>query len=353
MNEPSSSRNPHRRAARAAVTSSARTVATDAVRDGARPQRAPTFSIVMPSHDNGPYLREAVESALRQTRPPHEVLVVDDGSRDGSVELLRGYGERVRVVEVEPCTIGAARNAALPLVTGEYVVLLDADDVLLPWALEVWAREIVRHGRPVLAMSRWRQFATADELPVEPGETRARAWPDLLAAMGEPLPITTATAIRADALRRAGGFLSARFGSEDIDLWLRIGLDGGFVYLDGAPLYGYRQHAGSTTHTVARLIPGIDHLVRRERAGAYPGGRARARQRRRLIARNVLFAVGRCWQLGAYGAGYRLWLRSLPYTVGAGLGGEARRIALRPLRARVHRWRQRGGVRTLTPRPRH
>ena len=94
-------------------------------------------SVVVTSHDYGQFVAAAVDSALAQTHPDVEVVVVDDGSTDGSRELLRGYGERIVLVEqanagqAVACTVGFRRS------TGAAVLFLDADDLLEPQALEV------------------------------------------------------------------------------------------------------------------------------------------------------------------------------------------------------------------------
>ncbi len=299
--------------------------------------RSPTISIVMPSHDNVLYLKTAIDSALGQSLAPLEIVVVDDGSTDGSQQVLRSYGERIRLLSVPPCTIGAARNAALAEVRGEYVLLLDADDVLLPWAVEVLTATITEHDRPTIVMSRWRAFREMTELPVLQGRAVTRRWPDFLAATNEPMQITTATAVRTDAVRGVGGFYEAHFGSEDMDLWLRLGAAPGFVYLDEAPIYGYRLHPTSTTHTASRLVPGIRFLMNRERRGVYPGGAARAQQRRHLIGRNVVFATARCRKIGAYGAAYALLASGVPWMVRYGLADDLWRLASKPLRLALRR----------------
>lgn len=223
----------------------------------------------------------------------------------------------------------------MSVVTGEYVLLLDADDILLPWALETVARAALDHGGPTLIMSRWQPFQREEELPTECVGTRARAWPDFLSSVHEHVPVTTATAVRRDTLRRFGGFHEAHFGSEDLDLWLRLGTSPGFVYLDGTPIYGYRQHASSTTHQAERLAPGVHFLCSRERHGAYPGEKERADDRRHLIGRNVLYAANRCMKLGAYRRAYGLLVDGMGFMVGHGLGREEASLAMSPIRRRL------------------
>src|SRR3954449_8708213 len=78
------------------------------------------------------FLSTAIESALAQTHPDVEVVVVDDGSTDGSREVIAGYGDRVRAVYKENGGQASAFNAAFAACTGDVVIFLDADDALLP-----------------------------------------------------------------------------------------------------------------------------------------------------------------------------------------------------------------------------
>lgn len=302
----------------------------------------PGFSVLMPAYNVEGFIAEALDSVLAQSRAPSEIIVVDDASTDRTPEILERYRGRITMLRQERSGSGVARNRAAAAASGEYLVMLDADDILLPWALETVASHVVEHARPTVVMSRWRKFTDAGSLPQSPSEVKARSWPDLLASSAVRKPLTMASAVRADAFRRVSGFVPGAHSSEDIDLWLRLGTAPGFLYLDGGPLYGYRQRAGSTTQTARRLEHGIGRLVDEERRGRYPGGARRARERRRILTRNVVWGVKRCWSLGDHGAGTRLFFASLALfsdaealAEAATLGPAWARWALRSLRGRA------------------
>jgi glycosyltransferase involved in cell wall biosynthesis len=92
----------------------------------------PQISVMIPAFDAGPYLGEAIESALTQSLPPSEVIVVDDGSEDDTLTVARSFGERVRAVRQERGGNGAARNTAVSLASGNLYAFLDADDRFTP-----------------------------------------------------------------------------------------------------------------------------------------------------------------------------------------------------------------------------
>src|ERR1700712_4546869 len=85
-------------------------------------------SILIPAFNAGPWIRQCVDSALEQTYPAKEVLVVDDGSTDDTLDVLHSYGTRVQVVTGQHAGGNAARNKLLNLAKGEWLQYLDADD---------------------------------------------------------------------------------------------------------------------------------------------------------------------------------------------------------------------------------
>ncbi len=91
-----------------------------------------TVSVIIPAYNAARYLAQAIDLALGQTHRPHEVIVVDDGSRDATPEVCKSYGDRIRTIRQENQGEAGARNAALELAAGEFIALLDADDLCAP-----------------------------------------------------------------------------------------------------------------------------------------------------------------------------------------------------------------------------
>lgn len=97
-----------------------------------RPGPAPTFSIVTPAYEAAGSIAECVESALAQTLPAHEIIVVDDGSTDGTADRLAEYRDRIVYVRQENRGAAAALNVGVHSATGDFVAILDADDAYEP-----------------------------------------------------------------------------------------------------------------------------------------------------------------------------------------------------------------------------
>jgi glycosyltransferase involved in cell wall biosynthesis len=125
----------------------------------------PTASVIVPAYNVEPYLREALESVLAQTVTPHEIVVVDDGSTDGTGavadEIAREH-PLVRVVRQANGGPAVARNTAIEMSTGEFLVFLDADDVMLPDRIEQQLGYLLAHPEVGLVVG-------AVELMAEPG----------------------------------------------------------------------------------------------------------------------------------------------------------------------------------------
>jgi glycosyltransferase involved in cell wall biosynthesis len=96
-----------------------------------------SISVIIPTYNYGRYVREAIDSALAQTHPPFEVIVVDDGSTDETPRVLAEFGQRIRVIRQENQGVAAARNTGVAAARGEYLALLDSDDVWKPRKLEL------------------------------------------------------------------------------------------------------------------------------------------------------------------------------------------------------------------------
>jgi glycosyltransferase involved in cell wall biosynthesis len=117
-------------------------------------------SVIIPTYNRALICRTAVESVLSQTHGNVEVVVVDDGSKDNTRELINGLDKRVKYIYQANAGVSAARNTGLGAATGDYIAFLDSDDVWLPWKLE--AQLSVLHAYPEAGMV-WTDMLAVDE----------------------------------------------------------------------------------------------------------------------------------------------------------------------------------------------
>lgn len=192
------------------------------------------FSVVIPLFNKAPHIERAIASVLEQTLPPHEIIVVDDGSTDGSLEIVRAMEDaRITVLTRSPPGPGgyAARNLGVEASRGEWVAFLDADDLWYPEHLANLSKAITACEQPVgCAFSRFmvREEGKDREYPIAERSLKPHAANDLRTVVEAWMvtrrcPLWTgAVAFRRDLLIEAGLFPAgrARRGG-DKDLWLR------------------------------------------------------------------------------------------------------------------------------------
>ncbi len=107
-------------------------------------QPGPRFSVIIPNYNNGSTIAAAIESVLAQRYRAHEIIVIDDGSRDNSREVVGHFGERVRYIYQDNAGVSVARNHGARVASGDWLAFLDADDLYLPERLQAHADWIVR-----------------------------------------------------------------------------------------------------------------------------------------------------------------------------------------------------------------
>lgn len=276
------------------------------------------FSVVIPTYDRMAFLPATLAAVFAQRFTDFEVLVVDDGSSDGTAEYLRSLGDRVTVLRQPNRGPGAARNLGLRHAKGRYVAFLDSDDRWFPWTLEAYARMAAEHGEPAILSPSVIEFGEDAELArVAETPVSCIASGDFLSAWRRPATVGSGLgAVRRDALEATGGFTELAVNAEDHDLMLRLGTAPGFVSLRAPAVQAWRRHASGLSIDLGRLVAGCEFLVRREREGAYPGGTARARERRDVIARHVRPVSLECLRRGQVQAGWGLYSRTLGWHLG-------------------------------------
>ena len=250
------------------------------------------ISVIIPTYNRASDCARAIESCLDQLGDYDEIVVVDDGSTDNTIETLQAYVDRlpgvVRVFQQENAGVGVARNTAIGEALGEYIVLLDSDDILLPWTLQRVRDAAERFDSPALIAGPTVFFEDPSEVDVssEPSPSAAY-YRDLLSCWKKPpyLP-GSGVAARRDFLEDVGGFFPHRHLGEDIDLYLKLGEKPGFVLYD-YPIYAqYRPR--SCAHTGISQNPqsvhtSCEYLLDRLAAGDYGDPKARRREREAWI----------------------------------------------------------------------
>lgn len=216
--------------------------------------------MVIPVYDGAPYLGEAIDSVLGQTRPPDEVVIVDDGSVDSTPEVIASYGPPVRGVRQPHLGNAAAVNRGIEATKGQFVAFLDADDVWAQDKLAVQLEVLESDGDTDAVFGLVEQFLSEDADPSLASKVVIPPAPQ--AGVSK-----TAMLIRRPALDRVGNFNEARTNSDFTDWYLRA-LEQGLTSripqvivarrrIHGANL-GIREHDRQWPETLDALKASLD-----------------------------------------------------------------------------------------------
>lgn len=222
-------------------------------------------SVVIPLFNKAKFIAEALASALAQSHPPREILVVDDASTDDGPSIVRSFeASSVRLIAQSNQGPGQARNRGIAEAQGEWVAFLDADDLWLDDHLAELGRLHHRHfDVPILSTS-YREVA--ETVSKERGDADATGRFDFFELPWQQRTMySSSVAVATNILRAASGFASFWPG-EDIDLWVRLGLEYP-VAVSHRVTALYRRDTGGLTEQYlseerAFALPFLDHLDR-------------------------------------------------------------------------------------------
>jgi hypothetical protein len=242
-----------------------------------------TVSVAIPCYNQAHYLRQSIESALNQTHRPTDVIVVDDGSVDDTAAVAAAY-ERVRCVRQDNRGISAARNAGLAVARGEFVIFLDADDRLLPWAATRGMASLQAHRSAALAVGLERHIDTnGARLPMR---RRPPLHGDAYASLIRRCWIMPPGAVvfRRSILEAIGGFDPRLPCAEDYDVFLKLARRWPIVdhYTE---VVEYRQYPGTLSQRADRMLLQTMRVLAPHRPGRHstPAHRAAWRARDNVV----------------------------------------------------------------------
>ena len=225
---------------------------------------SPLISVILPSYNHADFVTEAVESVLNQTMRDIELIVVDDGSTDGTPDIVEKiHDPRLKLIRLEQNRLKHPRNLGLARAKGQYVAFQNSDDVWLPQKLELQLK-VMQEQRDVVACF------TGVEVVDKDGKKKTDSWAAGAYTIknrsnlqwlqhfftdGNFLCITSAM-VRASSLTQAGKFRESLVQSSDLDLWIRLAGLGQFHIVDER-LTLFRDTTDSQTHSGNLSSPSI------------------------------------------------------------------------------------------------
>ncbi|GFO66732.1 glycosyl transferase [Geomonas limicola] len=232
---------------------------------------APAVSVIVPCYNTAQFLGDAIASALGQTCEDLEVLVIDDGSTDSTPEVTASFlkDPRVRYVRQDNQGLSAARNKGIELSRGEFVALLDADDIWEPEKLE---RQLTVFGNLPECGLVFSDFATFDDR----GTIAAQKNQAILERLSLPefsqlfsrnnFMYPSTVIVRRTVLEQVGGFDTSLKSAEDYDMWLRVARVSQVAGVT-AHLVWIRQHGSNMSLNIPRMLNNEIAAVQKNAAG--------------------------------------------------------------------------------------
>lgn len=224
----------------------------------------PAISVIVPVHDSAAFLEPLLASLLAQTEASLEVIAIDDGSTDGSLQILHAAAAgdpRLRVLATAHGGVSAARNLGLAEARGTWIGFADSDDRLDPRTLATWRAEGERTGAEAV-LGNGRRFSDEPDpsrratshlvrYPMPPGVFSGAQWIEHCVARADWAHYVWLQLIRREVLARTGLRFEEGIVHEDV-LWsMQLGLRLQRMVFVPEPLYGYRIHPASLTHNPA------------------------------------------------------------------------------------------------------
>ncbi len=250
-------------------------------------------SVIIPTYNAARYITEAIDSALAQTHPVAEILVIDDGSTDDTEARVRHYGGRVRYFHQPNSGVASARNRGLEEARGDVIAFLDADDVWHPEKLRIQLTALAQ--RPDLGAVGTQRFDWPGDGYPELDSTGTRisitpiSWAKLVV---KNTLDTSAIVVRSGLMKDIGQFDTRLQGPEDFDLWLRIAEVAAIGQIN-LPLTGYRNSPGSVSKQADRMLRDKYKMLRNlDRRSAW-GGRRLLRRKAYSFANYASFLAFR------------------------------------------------------------
>lgn len=232
-------------------------------------------SVITPAFNAEEHLAETIESCLAQTYGNFELLLVDDGSRDGTAAIAHRFASadrRIHVFCIPNGGAAAARNVAIARARGELFALLDSDDCWMPTYLEHQVGTLFRHPSvDVVSANAINRGGDFDGEPFWPASAELRPI-DLLDMIVREDALHIFSVFRRIVVDRVGNFDPAFGGNEDYHFWLRAATAGCRFLADFTPRGYYRRRAGSVSADQRRMLVGIMRVLQQAKQWCPDGG---------------------------------------------------------------------------------
>ncbi|MCL1471488.1 glycosyltransferase [Argonema antarcticum] len=223
----------------------------------------PLISVIIPVYNGEKTIRATIESVLKQSLKDYELIIINDGSQDGTLEVISQIQDsRLQVFSYSNSGVSVSRNRGVENANGEFIAFLDADDLWTPDKLQAQWQALQENPEAAVAYS-WTDWITEAGEFLRPGShitANGDVYEKLL--LINFLDNGSNPLIRKQALLKVGGFDALLPPAEDWDMWLRLAAKYPFVAVP-FPQVLYRVSANSASANVSRLALGSLHAIKK------------------------------------------------------------------------------------------
>jgi len=288
--------------------------------DNCQSQPEVRYSVIITCYNQQEFIKDAVESVLSQECASKEVIVVDDGSQDRSLEILEQYGTFLQLLALPAnCGVNEARNRGAAIARGKYLIFLDGDDLFTPWALEVYEC-LIKEKQPctILSSGRWFEGAVPVLQPADvPKRLEFVEYESLMERDRSAAMLIGAFVIDRRAFHDVGGWTPGMWHLDGQDLYLKLAYSGSAILVCSPYTLLYRMHAGNCIKRVSPYVQAARFMINRERAGYYPGGRRKRFERYARLGGWIHFCTKRLLLAGQYNGALRVMACGWPMILAA------------------------------------
>jgi len=278
------------------------------------------FSVIIPTYNRATLLEETIDSVLNQTFKDYEIIVVNDGSTDNTAEVLQSYGDKIIIINKENSGAEKSRNAGAEASHGEYLVILDDDDLLFPWTLEVYNKVIENQKFPPLVLGQPLHFSEtiSDDLIIkEIHSIKFVSYKDYFSKDRSVYSSSSMIVIKRDFFFNLGGFRKyyekKDFFLDDIEFMLRAGTISPAIIVYEPLQFGYRHHSENSVKNLTRVLNSLSYIIENENNDKYAGGRGRKFERHAIIGGPCYYWLFKAIANGIIYDSIKFFFRAYPF----------------------------------------
>ena len=253
----------------------------------------PLFSVVIPTYNRANLLCKTIDSILEQRCKDYEIIIVDDGSTDDTVNKLSVYGKEIKIYSQENRGCDYARNTGIKNAKGEYIVGFDSDDLFFPYTLGVY-KKIISELNPAILIGQQLYISEIEKYKgykANLEEIKYMKFQDFF-TKNISLGITNSgLVIKRELLNKVGGYELNSYGSDDHALLMKLGVESPLIIIQSPLTFAYRVHPNNTVRNIKWVTNGIKTIAESERSNHYPGGKKRRFERRAIIGTNAIYWI--------------------------------------------------------------